>query len=137
MFKHGAVSIEVDKKPFLFTLVALIGSTAAAVLLFVLGRGNALSVIAGILAAVVAVASLVVMFAMLTDYAYVDQGVLFTRYLFKKTRIPLKDIGRVTCVENVYYVYGRNDNLIGTVNGLLSGIDNILNALENNGVCFM
>ena len=120
MFKHGAV-----------------GSTAAAVLLFVLGRGNALSVIAGILVSVVAVASLVVMFAMLTDYAYVDQGVLFTRYLFKKTRIPLKDIGRVTCVENVYYVYGRNDNLIGTVNGLLSGIDNILNALENNGVCFM
>ena len=136
MFRHGDVSTEIDGKPFLFTLIASLGSTVAAVLLFVLGRGQALAVFAGILVAVVAVASLVILFAMLTDYAYIEHGVLRTRYLFKKTRIPLDEIGKVTCREKVYYVYGRRGDLLGTINGLLSGIDSILNALENNGVRF-
>ena len=136
MFKHGDVSTETDRKPFLFTLLAAVGSTVAAVLLFVFGKGAGLAVFAGVLTAIVAVASLVVLFAILTDYAYIEQDVLHTRYLFKKNRIPLADIGKVTCRENVYYIYGRRENLLGTVNGLLSGIDTILNALGNYGVRF-
>lgn len=136
MFRHGDISTEVDGKPFLFTLTAFLGSAAAAVLLFALGRGQMLAVFAGVLTAIVAAASLVILFAMLTDYAYIEQGVLRTRYLFKKARIPLDQIGKVTCRDKVYYIYGRRGDLLGTVNGLLSGIDPILMALENNGVRF-
>ncbi len=136
MFRHGDVSTEVDKKPFWFTLIAFVGSTAATVLLFVLGWGQALAIFAGILLAIVAVGSLVILFAMLTDYAYIDQGILRTRYLFKKTAVPLAEIGKVTCREKVYYIYNRRGDLLGTVNGLLSGIDSILGELENNGVHF-
>lgn len=136
MFKHGPISTEVDRKPFLFTLIALIGSTAAAALLFVLGWGYGLAIFAAILVTIVAVASLVVLFAMLTDYAYIDNDVLVTRYLFRKKRVPLGEIGRVTCLEHVYYVYGRKNELLGTINGMLSGIDDILYAMENSGVRF-
>ena len=136
MFRHGEVSTEVDAKPFVFTLAALIGSAAAAVLLFVLGRGAGLAVFAGILFSILAIAAAVVLFAMLTDRAYVEDGVLKTRYLFKKASIPLESIGRVTCVDKVYYVFDKKNNVLATVNGQLSGIDSILYALEKSGVSF-
>ena len=136
MFRHGEVSTEVDSKPFLFTLFAFLGCGAASGMLFVLGRGSALSVFAGIMTGLVAVASLVVLFAMLTDYAYVDGEELVTRYLFKKKRIPFERIGRVTYSEKVYYVFGKGGEVISTVNGMLTGIDRIIMALENSGVRF-
>jgi len=136
LLKHGDVSTETDRKPFLFTLIAFAGSTAAAVLLFVFSRGDGLAIFAGILVSVVAVGSLVILFAMLTDYAYIEQGVLRTRYLFKKAQIPLGGIGKVTCKEKVYYIYDQRGDLLGTINGQLTGIDSILRALENNGVRF-
>lgn len=136
MFSHGEISTEVDKKPFFFTVAAAAVSTAAAVLLFVLGRGNALAIFSGVLVAVVAAAAFAVLFAMLTDYAYVRDGVLTTRYLFKKRNIPFSDIGRVTCTDKVYRVFDRNGNVTATVNGMLTGIDKILYSMEKNGVRF-
>ena len=136
MFRHGDVSTETDRKPFLFTLISASVSTVASVLLFVLSGGQALAIFAGILIGIVAVGSLIVLFAMLTDYAYVDQGELRTRYLFRKARIPLDRIGKITYREKVYYVYGNRQDLLGTINGQLSGIDRVLHALENNGVRF-
>ena len=136
MFGHGQISTEVDAKPFVFTLAALIGSLAAAVLLFTLGHGAGLAVFAGIIFAIVAAAAAAVMFAMLTDRAYVENGVLKTRYLFKKASIPLESIGRVTCVDKVYYVFDKKDSVLATVNGQLTGIDSILHALEKSGVRF-
>ena len=134
--KHGDVSTETDKKPFLFTLISSLGSSVAAVLLFTLGKGAGLAIFAGILVAVVAVVSWFILFVLLTDYAYIEQGVLRMRYLFKKTSIPLNEIGKITCKENVYYIYGKRDNVLGTINGLLTGIDSILQSLESNGVRF-
>ena len=136
MFKHGDVSTEIDRKPFLFTLIAALGSSTAAILLFVLGKGAGLAVFAGILVAIVAAVSLFILFVMLTDYAYIEQGVLHTSYLFKKAHIPLEEIGKVTCKERVYYIYGKREKPLATVNGQLTGIDNILYCLENNGVRF-
>lgn len=136
MLRHGDISTEIDRKPFLFTLIAAAGSTAAAVLLFVLGRGNALSIFSGILIAVVAAAALIILFVMLTDYAYIEGGVLRTRYLFRKENIALSDIGKVTCREKVYYVFNKQGGVAATINGQLTGIDGILYAMEKNGVCF-
>ena len=73
---------------------------------------------------------------MLTDYAYIEQGELRIRYLFKKSCIPFSEIGRITCVDKVYYVFGRRDERLGTINGQLTGIDKILIELEKNNVRF-
>lgn len=136
MFRHGEISTEIDRKPFVFTLAAAVCCLTAAVLLFVLGGGNALAVFSGILVSVVAAVSLFILFVMLTDRAYIDGGVLNTRYLFKKRSIPLADIGKITCKENVYSVYDKRGGVVATVNGLLTGIDRIVSELDKNGVRF-
>lgn len=136
MFRHGEISTETDRRPFIFALAAFIGSLAAAVLLFTLCGGEPLAIFAGILLSIVAAAAGAVLFAMLTDRAYVENGELRTSYLFKRARIPLKDIGRVTCLDREYYVFDRKGELLATVNGRLTGIDSILYALEKNGVRF-
>ncbi len=136
MFRHGDVSTEVDRKPFVFTLIAAVGSSIATVLLFTLSRGEPLAIFAGIMVGVVAAAALFILIVMLTDYAYIENGVLRTQYLLKRTRIPLGDIGKITCKENVYSVYGKNGEVLATINGLLTGIGKILNTLEKNGVRF-
>lgn len=135
MFRHGDVSTEVDRKPFLFTLVAFLGSTAAAVLLFALG-GNGLAVFSGILISVVAAASLIILFAMLTDRAYIEDDVLKTQYLFKRTSIPLSKIEKITCRDRIYYVYGWHGDVAATINGQLTGIDRLLVTFEKHGVRF-
>ena len=135
MLKHGTVSTEVDSKPFYFTIAALAGCLTAAVLIFVFGSG-ALAIAAGVMLGVVAVAAAATLFAMVTDYAAIGDGVLTMSYLFRKKAVPLADIGKVTCKDNVYSVYGKKGDLLGTVNGLLTGIDGILHELDNNGVRF-
>lgn len=136
MFKKGQVSTEVDKGPFLFSLVAFVVSTAVTVLLFVLGGGAALSVFAGILVGIVALAAAAVLFALLTDKAYIDGGVLYMSYLFKKKSVPIKDIGRIAFRDDVYYVFDKKDEKIGTINAKLTAIGDVIFALDKNGVDF-
>ena len=56
MFRHGEISTEVDRKPFVFTLVCLIVGLAVTLAAFILGRGSGLALFAGILMAVVTLA---------------------------------------------------------------------------------
>ena len=135
MLRHGTFSTEVDSQPFYFTRAALAGCLTAAVLIFVLGRG-ALAIAAGVMLSVVALSAAVTLFAMVTDYAAIENSVLTMSYLFRKKAVPLAEIGKVTCKDNVYSVYGKKGDLLGTVNGLLSGIDEILHELDKNGVRF-
>lgn len=137
MFSHGAVSTEIDRKPFLFTVIAASVSTVAAVLLFALTGGDALAIFAGILVSVVALVAWFILFVMLTDYAYADGDTLRTRYLLKKARIPFSEIDSVSCVEKVYYLRNRHGDVLATINGQLTGIDRILRELEKNGVRFV
>ena len=137
MFRHGEISTECDKKPFFFTLAALVGCLTAAVLIFVFGGGEGLAVFAGILLAIVAVAAALVMIAMITDRAYVENGALTMSYFFKKTQIPLKEIGKVSLKDDVYSVFDRKGQLIGTINGKLTGIGEVLFAMDKNGVPFV
>jgi hypothetical protein len=137
MFRHGTCSTEVDKKPFLFTLLACLGSLTAAVLAVVLSRGQALAVFAAILLAIVAVAAGAVLFAMVSDRAYVRDGVLTVGYLFRRAEIPLEQIDRLVFKEDVYSVYDRKGALVGTINAKLTGIDTVLNMLDRSGVRFV
>ena len=136
MFRHGEFSTETDKNPFLFTLLALLGSLAAAVLLFVFGGGQGLALFAGILLAIVAAAAAAVLFAMVSDRAYIRDDTLDMRYLFRKSAIPLREIGKVLYQEDVYSVYDKRDRLIGTINAKLTGIDRVLHKLDGSGVPF-
>ncbi len=133
MFKHGEFSTEVDKGPFFFTLAAFLGSLTAALLFFFVS-GAPLAIFAGILVSVVAIASGAVLFALTTDRVYILDDKLYMSYLFRKTAVPLNEIGRITCKDNVYSVYNRRDKLMGTINGQLTGIDKILYKLDECGI---
>lgn len=137
MFRHGEISTEIDKKPFVFTLTAFLGSLAATVLILVFGWGNALALFAGFLLLIVAIASGVVLFAMVTDRAYIEDDTLFMSYLFKQKRVPLKNIGKVSYKDEVYSIYDRKGNIIGTVNGKLTGIGTVILELDKQGVPFV
>ena len=136
MFRKGQVSTEVDKKPFVFSLIAFTVGTAAAVLLFVLSKGDALAIFAGIMVAIVAVAAGAVLFALVTDRAYIDNGVLYMSYLFKKQSIPISDIGKITLRDEVYYIYGKNGAAAGTINAKLTSVGDVILALDKSGVNF-
>lgn len=137
MFKKGQVSTEVDKGPFIFTLSALIAGAAVTVLLFVLGRGSGLSVFAGILFAVITLAAAAVLFALLTDRAYIDGGVLHMSYLFKRRAVPVSEIGKIEFRDDVYRVYDKKDVQIGTINAKLTSIGDVIFALDKSGVNFI
>ena len=137
MFKKGQVSTEVDKGPFIFTLAALIGGCTVTVLLFVLGKGNGMAVFAGILFAVVTAAAAAVLFALLTDKAYIDGDVLHTSYMFKRNAIPIKEIGKIKYRDDVYYVFDKKDKQISTINAKLSSIGEVIFALDKSGVNFV
>lgn len=134
MFRHGSASTETDRKPFFFTLIAFLCSLTAAVLLFILGRGNALAVFAGILVGVVAAAAGAVLFAMVTDQAYIEDDTLHMNYLFRRTQVPLGKIARIRYKDDVYSVYGKNGELLGTINARLTGIDRVLYKLDESGI---
>ena len=137
MFRHGDISTETDKKPFLFTLVAFLGSLIATILIVVLGWGDGLAIFAGILLLIVAIAAGAVLFAMVTDQAYIQDETLYMRYMFRKAQVPLKQIAKIAYNDDVYTVYGRKGETIGTINAKLTGIDTILFKLDQSGVPFV
>lgn len=136
MFKKGQVSTEVDKGPFIFTLVALVVGLTVTVLLFALGRGAGLSVFAGVLFAIVTLSAAVVLFALLTDKAYIDDGVLYTSYMFKKRAIKLDEIGKISYKDDVYTVFDKKGNRVSTINAKLTSIGEVIFALDKAGVDF-
>ena len=137
MFKKGQISTEVDKGPFIFTVIALVAGLTVTVLLFVLGKGDGLSVFAGILFAVITLAAAAVLFALVTDRAYIDGGVLYLSYLFKRRSIPVKDIGKITFADDMYFVFDKKDAKVGTINAKLTSIGEVLFALDKAGVNFI
>lgn len=136
MFKKGQVCTETDKGPFWFTLIAFVLGTAGTVLLFVLGGGDALAVFAGILLGTVALAAGGVLFALITDRAYIDNGVLHMSYMFKRKSISIDEIGKITLKDEVYSVYDKKGAVAGTINSKLTGVGDLIFALDRSGVNF-
>ncbi len=106
-------------------------------MIFILGKGDALGIFAGVLLSIVAAAAAAVLFAMVTDRAYIQDDILYMSYMFRRTRVPLSEIGKVTCKDNVYSVHNRKGDVLGTINGQLTGIDTILYALDRKGITFV
>lgn len=137
MFKKGQISTEIDRGPFLFSLIAFIGGTITAVLLFALGKGDPLAVFAGIMISIVAVASGAILFAVLTDKAYIDNGVLYMSYLFKKRSIPVKEIAKIQLRNEVYSIYNKSGAVAGTINAKLTSVGDVILELDKSGVNFI
>ncbi len=137
MFKKGQVSTQVDKGPFIFTLVSLAAGLAVTVLLFVLGKGDGLAVFAGILFAVVTLAAAAVLFALVSDRVYIEDEVLHMSYLFRRRTVPIKDIGKISFADDLYFVFDKKDTKIGTMNAKLTSIGDVIFALDKAGVNFV
>ena len=133
MFRHGPVSTEVDKGPFFFTLIAFLGSLTAALAFMFLAKG-ALAVFAAILLLIVAVAAAAVLFAIVTDQAYIRGETLTVRYLFSRKDIPLSEIGCVSLKDQEYVVYDRKNASLARINARLTGVDRVLNMLDKSGI---
>ena len=137
MLKHGDKSTEVGKGPFIFTLASLLTTSLATGLLITKGWGNMLALFAALMLVIVAVMSLGVLVGLITDYAYIEDDTLFMSYVFKKSSIPLKEIGKVTLKDNVYHVYDLKNDEIGTINASALGIDSITAELYRKKVPFI
>ena len=72
-----------------------------------------------------------------TDRVYIDDGVLYMSYLFKKRSIPVKDIGKITFADDLYFVFDKKDTKIGTMNAKLTSIGDVIFALDKAGVNFI
>ena len=136
MFKKGQASTEVDKGPFLFTLISLAAGTVVTALLFIFASKEPLAIFAGILFAIVTLAAGAVLLALVTDRAYVDDGVLHMSYLFRRRSIAVKDIGKITLKNDVYYVYDKKEAAVGTINAKLTAVGDVIFALDKSGVNF-
>ncbi len=136
MLRHGEISTEADKGPFLFTLAALCTSVILAVVILTVSGLTAVNITIRAFLGLMALASGSVLFAMLTDYACVQDGILTMSYLFKKRQIAVKDIGSVRFKDDVYTVYDRKKGKAGTINALATGIDRVIGELNRNHVNF-
>ncbi len=136
MLGRSEISTEVEKGPFVFVLGALLGSLISALLLFMLG-GSPLSIFAGILMSLVALAAGAVLFAMLTDAAWIREDKLYMSYLFRRRVIPLGEIGRISLKEELYQVFDRQDRPLGSINSRLKGIGTLIGELDKKGVPFV
>ena len=137
MFKKGQVGTVTDKGPFIFTVIALAVGTVVTALLFALGWGEPLAIFAGILFAIVTLSAGGVMIALLTDRAYIDNGVLYMSYMFKKKSIPIEKIGKISLKDDVYYVYDKSGAESGTINAKLTAVGDVILALDRRGVNFV
>ena len=137
MFRKGQVSTGTDKGPFFFSLIALTVGAAMTVWLFLLGGKEPLAIFAGILLAVVTLAAGAVLIALITDKAYIDGDTLYMSYLFRTRSIAIGEIGKVSLRDEIYRVYDKSGNEAGTFNAKLTGVGDVVLALDGKGVPFV
>lgn len=134
MFERGEISTRVSKAPFIFTVVTLVCSIVATVYFFV--QYTPLGIFASIIAFIMTMASLFVLLGMLSDYAYIDNKVLYMHYLYDLSKIALKDIKYIELKDNLYHVYDENDKEVGTINALALGVDGIVKEFYRYNIPF-
>lgn len=137
MFKRSEYSTEVGKGSFIFTLISFIVTTIVAILIITNYHNNALAIFSFIMLIIVSLASIIILFVMISDYSYIEDNILYMSYLFKKSSIDIKDIGKIKLKDSVYYVYNKKGDEIGTINASALGINTITNELYRNNVEFV
>ena len=134
MFEKSEISTRVSKAPFIFTICSLVCGIVATVYFFV--QYTPLSIFASILAFIMTMASLFVLLGMLSDYAYVDNNILYMHYLFDSSKIALKNIKYIELKDDIYHVYDENDKEVGTINAMALGVDGIVKEFYRHNIPF-
>ena len=137
MFRHSEISTEVGIAPFCFAQISSVASIFMCIFLLVKYSGNYLALFAAAMFLIVGIASSIVLFGMISDYAYIKDGILYMSYLLKRNSIKIEEIGKIELKDDIYHVYDRKNDEVGTINSQALGIDRIVMELDRNNVTFI
>lgn len=136
MFKKSELSTEVGKGPFIFTISALIISALVIVLVVVFSQFGFLEIACIFFMGIILIGSIVVLFGMVSDYSYIKDGKLYMHYLFKGSEIKIKEIGKIKYKDDIYQIYDKKSDVVGTINARAIGAGKIIHELNRNNVPF-
>lgn len=133
MANRGSLKTTISKGQLIFTLTGLVSSIVVITLLAIFSGTDPLAIVAMIFFGIIALSAIALLFGLLLDYCFIKDGVLYMHYIFKSSKIALKDIGTIVLKDNVYTVYDKYENRIGTFNATANGADKIIIAIDNAG----
>jgi hypothetical protein len=131
--RNASLKTKVGKGPVIFTITGLVSSIAVITLIAIYGLNNPFGIVAIIFFGIIAVVAIILMFGLLLDYAYIDGDTLYMQYIFKSSKIKLKDVGSMVLKNNIYTIYDKLNNEVGTINSIAIGADKIIIALDKAG----
>lgn len=131
--RNASIKTKVGKGPVIFTIAGLASSIAVITLIAIYGLNNPFGIVAIIFFGIIAVVAIILMFGLLLDYAYIDGDTLYMQYIFKSSKIKLKDVGSMVLKNNIYTIYDKFNNEVGTINSIAIGADKIIIALDKAG----
>jgi len=131
--RNASLKTKVGKGPVIFTITGLVSSIAVITLIAIYGLNNPFGIVAMVFFGIIAVVAIVLMFGLLLDYAYIDGDTLYMQYIFKSSKIKLKDVGSMVLKDNIYTIYDKSNKKIGTINSIALGADKIIIALDKAG----
>ena len=132
--KKGYLSTKISKGPLIFTLIGLLSSAIVITLIAIFGKGQALAITAIVFFSIILIAAIALLIGELFDYAYIKDDFLYMIYIFKRSKIKISDIGKIKYEKDIYIVFDKDNNKIGTINALAPGNDQIIIYLDQHGV---
>lgn len=132
--KKGYLSTKISKGPLIFTLIGLLSSAIVITLIAIFGKGQALAITAIVFFSIILIAAIALLIGELFDYAYIKDDFLYMIYIFKRRKIKISDIGKIKYEKDIYIVFDKDNNKIGTINALAPGNDQIIIYLDQHGV---
>lgn len=132
--KKGYLSTKISKGPLIFTLIGLLSSAIVITLIAIFGKGQALAITAIVFFSIILIAAIALLIGELFDYAYIKDDFLYMIYIFKRNKIKISDIGKIKHEKDIYIVFDKDNNKIGTINALAPGNDQIIIYLDQHGV---
>ena len=131
--KKGYLSTKISKGPLIFTIIGRLSSIVVITLIAIFGKGEALAVTAIVFFSIILIAAIALLIGELFDYAYIKDDYLYMVYVFKRSKIKISDIGKIKHENNIYTVFDKNNNKIGTINAIAPGNDQIIIYLDKHG----
>ena len=119
--------------PVIFTFAGLISSITVITLIAIFAPTHPFGVVAMIFFGIIGISAIALMFGIFLDYAYIKNDTLYMQFILKSSKIKLKDIGDMILKDNVYTVFDKSHNKIGTINAFAIGADRIVVALSKAG----
>lgn len=135
MKKHQ-YSTKIAKGPLIFTICSALGSLLIALLLVIFKKFNGLGIFTICIFTLFFILSIVTLLGLVLDYAYVEDDRLIMRYILKCYRIKIEEIKEIKLdtTKNIYYVYDNKGSIVGTINSIAIGVNDMILYLDKLGV---